>query len=424
MDCDSDNDEGEKPTTDENGNPIENAPNSNKKEKRGRKKLVEGDTPKKKKVPKEPKIKQVKPPKEPKMLLTTKKFESAKANYIANVRDRILSDFMFMGLEPGLKNLFLENIENTMQPYIQILFEDLMKKKKSTPSVKTSTAFDSATQVSENPEIKMEVEPHSYEPQDYTLQNSFASPIPHENSMSNPIQSMEFFTPENNSMHLNNYYNNQPTTFSRSFGYDMQMPYSTPLYHENSTENLFYRDYQHNSQSTRENTNTLPFENSNSIMINDAIPNSSDFSKQSLSKDHDNQSVSTTPDTNVKIHNLLSSKQSEESNQKVEHSFASPPSDNPYKNFSNLINSENGKAVLTNGVRLELYTSEKAWKTATTYTRNMLYSFIGTMKDIMEEKLRDWTVLRHFILRAQESNNKLETSEEYAKYLQPCNEIL
>ena len=95
-----------------------------------------------------------------------------------------------------------------------------------------------------------------------------------------------------------------------------------------------------------------------------------------------------------------------------------------YKQFANKINSENSKAVATNGVKFELYTSENAWKSSSSYTKNMLFSFVCFMKDIFEEKLRNWTVLRYNLLQQIEHTDTLNQHPELSQYLSPSKEIM
>ena len=56
--------------------------------------------------------------------------------------------------------------------------------------------------------------------------------------------------------------------------------------------------------------------------------------------------------------------------------------------------------LLTSSLRLELYTHESTWKSADEHTKNLLYTFILAITDLMTEKLRHWTLKRADILKS------------------------
>ena len=58
------------------------------------------------------------------------------------------------------------------------------------------------------------------------------------------------------------------------------------------------------------------------------------------------------------------------------------------------IKADTGKSLSTMSTRVELYTQEESWKTASKHTKNLLYTFITHMVDILQEKFRVWTKLR------------------------------
>jgi len=65
------------------------------------------------------------------------------------------------------------------------------------------------------------------------------------------------------------------------------------------------------------------------------------------------------------------------------------------------IRSEPGVTVTTMSTRFELYTHEESWKTASSHTKNLLYTFITYAIDALQEKFRVWTKVRKEICESE-----------------------
>ena len=68
------------------------------------------------------------------------------------------------------------------------------------------------------------------------------------------------------------------------------------------------------------------------------------------------------------------------------------------------IRSEPGVTLTTMSTRFELYTQEESWKSATSHTKNLLYTFITYAIDALQERFRIWTKIRKDISASEEEH--------------------
>ena len=101
---------------------------------------------------------------------------------------------------------------------------------------------------------------------------------------------------------------------------------------------------------------------------------------------------------------------------------------NPYEEFINEHNSGKSTSITTTGVRIELYTSDKTWTSASNKTKNALFTFIDYVRDGLEQKFREWTTLRSSLLECNltpSTNKKGRTSNQpIFEIHSPCEAIL
>mgnify|MGYP000873027120 FL=1 len=459
IESDSDSEEPDKPQ-DASAKPGEEGKTSAKKETRGRKKKLDG-TPKPK-VPKEPKIKAEKPPKEKKL---SKYEKAARTKYVSSITSQVirLSD-----LDQDLKNLFLADVENIMKPYMDILFKDIVKKRRKSEKKEKKSAEEKNDACLEN-DIKIEsitvtkadetasqLSHHQGTQMDVENSNSF-SQFPTE-SQATFGASTSLLNPNIDENTISESFKDSYTTGKDSYFSQPQAMITTPTSRiENSNSSFETSGLTQNSFSTRETTN-ISFESLGHNMTDtQASPENDKIARQISSdlqvttdtamtfvtpsskaqdcyplatgKTTQNQAISHEENSST----MMKNEEDEESKkqhlpineeEKGEINAEKILPENPYKDFIQEINKENSKSLVTNGVKFELYTSEEAWKNSSAHTKNMLFSFVTFMKDIFEEKLRNWTMIRNYLLKKLECSEKLLEDETFSEYLKPCKDVL